>query len=135
MNTPENLNSLEKNQIFVFGSNRAGRHGKGAALVAARKFGAKYGQGDGLMGQSYGIPTKDKNLKSLPIEKVGIAVQRFKRFAAEHKELTFFVTKIGCGLAGFKEKDIAPMFNESSENIVLPIEFTRILGNHEELRL
>lgn len=110
-------------QIFVFGSNRAGRHGKGAALHAIQRHGAKYWQGEGLQGQSYAIPTKDENIRTLPLPCIAIEVEKFKKFAAEHPELTFNVTAIGCGLAGYIPEQIAPMFSGSTSNVLLPDEF------------
>lgn len=129
--TPENIVSLKENEIFVFGSNRSGRHGKGVALVAVKKFGAKCGEGYGLVGQSYAIPTKDKKLKVLSIFEIDVQVQKFLRFAVEHPELKFYVTKIGCGLAGYSFKEIAPLFEGYSENVILPIEFIKILEKNE----
>ncbi len=117
------ITKLEPNEVFVFGSNSAGRHGKGAALTAYRKFGARNGQGDGLMGQSYGIPTKGWKLDVLPLGKIWISVQRFLRFAAAHPELRFLVTEIGCGLAGYPPKEIAPMFQGATDNVILPDSF------------
>lgn len=113
--------------IFVFGSNLAGRHGKGAALFAKEHHGAIYGQGEGLQGQSYGIPTKDENIRSLPVQRIAESVTSFKTFAASHPEMTFQVTPIGCGLAGFKPEQIAPMFKGSPSNVVLPTEFKQAL--------
>lgn len=99
--------------IFVFGSNLAGRHGKGAARTALIDFGAIYGQGEGPQGNSYAIPTKDYSLKTLPISRIRPAVDRFIEFAKNNTNLTFYVTRVGCGLAGYKEKDIRPLFEES----------------------
>lgn len=112
-------------QIFVFGSNLAGRHGAGAAKFAVENYGAKYGQGVGLQGSSYGIPTKDFNVITLPLSKIKPYVEEFIEFAKTHPELKFNVTKIGCGLAGYKVTDIAPMFVEALEvkNIILNPEF------------
>jgi hypothetical protein len=109
-----------KKQIFVFGSNLAGRHGKGAALEAKQRHGAIYGQGVGLQGCSYGIPTKNRDLWTLPLAEIEFYVERFLEFAAEHPELNFNVTRIGCGLAGYQDKDIAPMFKGAPVNCVLP---------------
>lgn len=116
----EIITELKENQVFVFGSNRAGRHGKGAALIALRKFGAKNGQGIGIMGQSYGIPTKGRKLDVLPLLAIEIQVNRFLLFADKNRHLEFLVTPIGCGLAGYKPKQIAPFFKGASENVVLP---------------
>lgn len=107
-------------KIFVFGSNLAGRHGKGAALTACRNHGAEYGQGIGRQGNSYAIPTKDQNLKTLALPMIKIYVIDFITYAMKHPEEKFFVTKIGCGLAGYKESDIAPMFKNAPNNCQLP---------------
>lgn len=106
--------------IFVFGSNLAGRHGAGSALAALRLHGAVYGQGEGLQGQAYAIPTKDRHLVKLTLEQVHSHVARFLTFARSRPELTFQVVKIGCGLAGFAEVDIAPMFGPAPANCHLP---------------
>lgn len=108
-------------EIFVFGSNLAGRHGKGAALTAYRQYGAIYGQGHGLQGNSYAIPTKDENLKTLPLHKIVKYVDQFIRFAKLNPDLKFKVTAIGTGLAGYDESDIAPMFATAPENCILPV--------------
>ena len=122
--TPEIITSLEKNQIFVFGSNESGIHGAGAAAFAQRKFGAVRGQGFGLAGQTFAIPTKDWSIQSLPLENIEFYVQRFIAFAEIESEFEFLVTKIGCGLAGFTIEQIAPMFSgEMPSNIILPEEF------------
>jgi hypothetical protein len=102
--------------IFVFGSNLAGRHGAGAAWVAQRVFGAKYGLGIGRSGQSYAIPTKDATLNTLALEYIHHHVKEFLEYARHHKDETFFVTRIGCGLAGYSNKDIAPMFRGAPDN-------------------
>lgn len=106
--------------IFVFGSNIAGRHGKGAALEAVQRHGAIYGKGEGLQGKSYAIPTKDNYIRSLPLIKINQYVQRFIKFAKENPKLEFFVTRIGCGLAGYTDEQIAPMFEEAPLNCKLP---------------
>lgn len=106
--------------IFVFGSNLAGRHGAGAALHARNHCGAKYGVGEGLQGKSYAIPTKDEQLRTLPLERIREYVERFIAFATERSDLTFEVTRIGCGLAGYKDEDIAPMFQGAPTNCKLP---------------
>lgn len=109
--------------IFVFGSNLAGRHGKGAALHARQHHGGIYGQGIGLQGTSYAIPTKDENLKSLPLDQIRYHVEHFKLFAASRPDLTFQVTAIGCGLAGYAPADIEPMFRDAPSNCLMPAEF------------
>ncbi len=127
--TPENITTLEPHQIFVFGSNYAGRHGKGAANIAAAKFGARYGQAVGLMGQSYGIATKDRYLKTLSLDKISVQIAKFLKYAAAHPENEFFVTQIGCGLAGYSPKQIAPLFEEElPPNVVLPASFLTVLN-------
>lgn len=114
--------------IFVFGSNLAGRHGKGAALFARKFHGAIYGQGEGLQGNSYGIPTKDANIQTLGLEWIGYYVLRFLAFAEAHPGMTFQVTPIGCGFAGYRPEDIAPFFRDAPINCILPIEFVRVLN-------
>lgn len=109
--------------IFVFGSNLAGRHGKGAALYARKHYGAVYGQGSGLQGDSYAIPTKDENLIPLPLWQIKCHVYKFLEFAIVNTEMIFQVTPIGCGLAGYKYSDIAPMFELVPNNVILPREF------------
>ncbi|NTG85813.1 hypothetical protein G6L15_06575 [Agrobacterium rhizogenes] len=102
--------------IFVFGSNLAGIHGAGAARFAVQRHGAIYGQGIGLQGNSYGIPTKDERIETLPLEAVALHVETFKAFARSHPDLTFYVTPIGCGLAGYKRPQIRPMFDGMPPN-------------------
>jgi len=116
--------SLKPNEIFVFGSNTMGNHGKGAAKTAIG-WGAKFGQGEGLMGKTYGIPTKGSGMRTLPITKIKPYVDRFIEFANKNPQLKFLVTEIGCGLAGYKPKDIAPLFEAAIPlgNIYLPASF------------
>lgn len=123
--TPDNISKLEPNQIFVFGSNESGRHGKGAAKTALG-WGAVWGQSEGLQGRTYGIPTKDSTIRrTLTTEEIKPYVDRFIEFAKNNTELIFLVTEIGCGLAGHKHKNIAPLFKEAKEveNIHLPSKF------------
>lgn len=101
---------LPKNLIFVFGSNLAGRHGKGAALTALNRYEAVLGQGCGLQGQSYGIPTKDEYLKTLPLDAIKPHIKTFVEFTKQTESFFFYLTPIGCGLAGYQPKDIAPLF-------------------------
>lgn len=108
-------------QIFVFGSNLAGRHGKGAALTAKLYHGAVYGHGVGRQGNSYAIPTKDAQLHTLPLHIIEKYVMDFKQYANQHPELNFFVTRIGCGLAGYTDEVIAPMFKNAPKNCELPL--------------
>lgn len=115
--TPEFITSLQPGEIFVFGSNLRGLHGGGAAYVAYKQFGAVIGQGVGLQGQSYAIPTMQGG-----VETIRPYVDDFIKFAKEHPELTFLVTRIGCGIAGFTDDEISPLFTKAHdiENIVLP---------------
>jgi hypothetical protein len=117
-------------RIFVFGSNTHGRHGKGAALEARQKHGAVYGQGEGRQGDSYAIPTKpgDNLKKSLPIETIRGHVERFLDYAREHPDLTFNLTRIGCGLAGYKDRRIAPLFTGAPDNVIMPTGFRKALN-------
>ena len=122
--TPEKITHLKENEIFVFGSNLAGVHGGGAAHIAYGKFGAIWGQGVGLQGQSYGIPTMHGG-----IDKIKPYVDQFIEFASQHPEYTFLVTKIGCGIAGFTIGEMAPLFAQAItlENVVLPKEFVETI--------
>lgn len=114
--------------IFVFGSNLAGRHGKGAALWARQHRGAIYGQAHGRQGNSYAIPTKDANLRTLPLGVIQEHVSIFIEYALANPNLTFELTPIGCGLAGYMPADIAPMFdNPLPANVRLPREFADYL--------
>ena len=118
--TPDFITELKENEIFVFGSNLKGMHGGGAARLAYDKFGAIWGQGVGLQGQSYGIPTMHGG-----VEAIKPYVDEFIEFAKSHPELTFLVTRIGCGIAGFRDEEIAPLFKECIEidNVILPRSF------------
>lgn len=132
--TPDNIYTLLPGEIFVFGSNTIGRHGKGAAKTAL-KWGAIPGQGTGIMGRTYGIPTKGKDMKyALNLNKIQFYVEKFMAYAITHPELTFLVTEIGCGLAGYKPKDIAPLFKDATfiENVHLPRSFWRNLEKYVE---
>ena len=117
--TPDHIRNLQPNEIFVFGSNGAGMHGGGAARTAVEKFGAIMGQGEGLQGQSYAIPTMEG------LGETRAAVQRFIQFADCHPEMKFLVTRIGCGIAGYTPRQIAPMFVDAIylNNIYLPEDF------------
>lgn len=135
--TPENVVNLDENEIFVFGSNEAGIHGAGAARIAFLKFGAEMGLGNGLSGNSYAIPTKDRNVETLSLDKVKSYIEEFIGFVLNHQNLTFYLTKIGCGLAGFTIEEIKNIFwevieeyrTESSKeqylpsNLIIPKEF------------
>ena len=123
--TPRHIETLQEGQVFVFGSNEAGHHDGGAARFALEHFGAVYGQGVGLQGQSYAIPTM-----GLPLEKIARYVDEFVQFADIHPDMTFLVTRIGCGIAGFDDSEIAPLFARaySLPNVCLPEEFWRELN-------
>jgi len=126
----ENITKLEGNQIFVFGSNLSGRHGKGAAKTAL-SWGAKWGQAKGLQGRTYGIPTKDASIRrTLTIDEIKVFVNEFISFAKTNQNYNFLVTEIGCGLAGLKPKQIAPLFSECKNlsNVYLPIRFWHFLN-------
>lgn len=122
--TPERITELRQNEIFVFGSNLAGAHGGGAARLAYNRFGAVWGQGVGLQGQSYAIPTMQGG-----VETIAPYVDEFIEFAKSHSELKFFVTRIGCGIAAFTPADIAPLFENAINipNIILPKDFVEEL--------
>jgi len=128
--TPDNITELKENEIFVFGSNSDGFHGKGAALIAVEKFGAKYGQASGLQGQSYAIVTKkDWRFKSSTIDEIRIEIIAFLYFAHKNPNLIFFVTKIGSGLGGYNVEEIKNIFmkfkgiGEIPDNVILPREY------------
>ena len=122
--TPDFITELKPNEIFVFGSNLAGMHGGGAAYVAMERFGAIWGQGVGLQGQSYAIPTMQGG-----VETIKPYVDEFISFAKSHPEYTFFVTRIGCGIAGFTVDQIAPLFSQALDvpNIILPEDFVQFI--------
>lgn len=122
--TPERISELKPNEIFVFGSNLAGAHGGGAARLAYNRFGAIWGQGVGLQGQSYAIPTMQGG-----VETIKPYVDEFIVFAAKHPEMKFLVTKIGCGIAGFRNEEIAPLFVGAIdvENVILPKSFVEVI--------
>lgn len=123
--TPEKITSLEPHQVFVFGSNAEGQHIGGAAKLAYERFGAVWGQGEGLQGHSYALPTMNLSLAEIESH-----VEAFERCASEHPELEFLVTKVGCGIAGFKEREIAPLFVSSAylHNVTFPESFEKIIG-------
>lgn len=126
--TPERITELAENEIFVFGSNLAGAHGGGAALLAYRQFGAVWGKGVGMHGRTYAIPTMQGGVKTIKPY-----VDEFIRFAKEHPWLTFLVTRIGCGIAGFQDRDIAPLFKAAInvDNIILPKGFVDYIVPNE----
>jgi len=120
--TPEWITELRADEVFVFGSNLRGAHGGGAAYAAYRQFGAVLGQGVGLQGQSYAIPTMQGG-----VETIKPYVDEFIAFAKAHPELFFYVTRIGCGIAGFADDEIAPLFADARalENVCLPASFAK----------
>ncbi|MBR5087347.1 MAG: hypothetical protein IKS64_05320 [Muribaculaceae bacterium] len=122
--TPEFITSLKENEIFVFGSNLAGMHAGGAARVAVNKFGAVWGQGVGMQGQCYAIPTMQGG-----VETIEPYVDEFIAYASQHPELKFLVTPIGCGIAGFRPQEIAPLFAQAIKvaNIILPNSFVKVI--------
>lgn len=122
--TPGRITELADKEIFVFGSNLHGMHGGGAARIAMQRFGAIWGQGTGLQGQSYAIPTMHGGT-----DVIAPYVAEFIEFAKQHTEMTFLVTRIGCGIAGFKAIDIAPLFADAIEltNVILPRDFVEVI--------
>lgn len=128
--TPENITALKPFEIFVFGSNEAGRHGAGAAKTAIG-WGAEYGNPFGLQGNTYAIPTKDVTIKTLGLHPIAKYVHRFVWEARQLSTWTFLVTPIGCGLANYSPQDIAPLFKEAVNvpNIHLPQSFWDVLNN------
>ncbi|TXH11784.1 MAG: hypothetical protein E6R04_00720 [Spirochaetes bacterium] len=115
--------------VFVFGSNLAGVHGAGAALFAKRHRGAVQGQGIGPQGDSYAIPTKDERIETLPLELIKPHIEEFFRYAAAHPTVLFQVTRIGCGLAGFTDEQIAPLFKVAPKNCIMPLEWLPFVGD------
>lgn len=112
----------DSTQVFVFGSNLAGIHGAGAAKAALR-YGARMGHGIGLVGMTYAIPTKDHDINTLPIETIKPYIQRFVKMTLEYPQVEFFVTRVGCGLAGYKDSQIAPLFKGCGPNCSFPLEW------------
>lgn len=127
--TPDNIDFLYEDEIFVFGSNMAGYHNGGASATAYEKFGAIWGKGEGLQGKSYAIPTVEGG-----VETIKPYVDKFLAFACKHQELYFLVTRIGCGTAGFRTEDIAPLFEgaQDMKNVSLPAEFLFVLSKLQE---
>ena len=125
--TPEFITELKPNEVFVFGSNLQGIHAGGAARIAQERFGAVWGQGVGMQGQSYAIPTMQGG-----VETIEPYVEEFMDYAFRHRELTFLVTRIGCGIAGFTAEEIAPLFLKviDLENVILPKDFVEIMHQH-----
>lgn len=122
--TPDFITSLAPDEVFVFGSNLAGAHAGGAARIAFEKFGAEWGNGVGLRGQSYAIPTMQGG-----VDTIKPYADEFIAFAKKHPELKFYVTRIGCGIAGFRDSEIAPLFGAALplDNVLLPKSFVLAL--------
>ena len=125
--TPDMISELKKNEIFVFGSNLAGHHAGGAARVAHLRFGAVWGQGVGMQGQCYAIPTMHGG-----VDAIKPYVDQFISFAQAHADLKFLVTRIGCGIAGFTPDEIAPLFADAMplENVLLPQDFVQVINSN-----
>lgn len=117
--------------VFVFGSNRKGIHGAGAALWAKKHRGAIQGQGEGRQGNSYAIPTKETPWVALPVEAIKQHVDTFLEYAKANPSTMFALTPIGCGLAGYKPEQIAPMFLYAPHNVILPTEFYFIVAKEQ----
>ena len=128
--TPEFITSLKSNEVFVFGSNLNGNHAGGAAYQALQKFGAEMGNAEGMQGQSYAIPTLDKNMERINLTDLERSIGRFYDYADEHPDLIFYLTKIGCGIAGYEVSDIATVVNcrDIPANVIIPEEFTHVPG-------
>ena len=123
--TPENITELHEDEILVFGSNMAGHHGGGAARTAHEKFGAKWGKAEGLSGQSYAFPTLNRDYSKRTIEELKASKDKLYICAMLNPETTFFVTKVGTGIAGFTLEEMRDVFEgEKPKNVVLPKEFS-----------
>lgn len=123
--TPYNVDRLGDNEIFVFGSNLRGMHGGGAARVAFDEFGAEWGVGVGRTGQTYAIPTMHGG-----VEEIRPYVDEFVKYATENPNLRFLVTRIGCGIAGFSDEEMAPLFEncKNLDNVCLPNSFWQVIN-------
>lgn len=127
--TPEHITHLGPDEVFVFGSNLAGQHSGGAARTAYEHFGAIWGQGVGIQGQSYAIPTMQGD-----VDTIKPYVDEFIALAREWDQTTFYVTRIGCGIAGFTDQQIAPLFTDALDlyNVRLPKSFVDILTKNSK---
>lgn len=119
------INKLKDNQIFVFGSNLAGNHMGGAALQAKEKFGAEDGVGEGLIGQSYAFPTLGYELEKLTERELVRSRDNLYKCAVENPDKEFLLTKVGCGIAGYPEEQMASLFANLPENVVLPVTWNK----------
>lgn len=131
--TPENVSALAENEFFVFGSNLNGYHGAGAAYTAHKLFDAEMGVGEGITGKCYAFPTKDKNMNPVSIADFSSSVKKLKEVINANPNKHFLITRVGCGLAGFRDYEVAPLFKEFLElpNVSLPSEFLNILINEK----
>lgn len=118
--------------IFVFGSNMSGIHGAGAAAHAHRNLGAKYGVGEGMTGECYALPTKGRRIECMPLHWVKKKIENFIRFAEDHPELSFQVTRVGCGLGGFKDEQIAPLFENAPSNCLFDTKWRKFLPKNKQ---
>jgi hypothetical protein len=132
--TQENIQTLKPHQVIVFGANEKGVHGAGLAKLAFKKFGARYGVGRGLQGQSYALPTKDFEIQTLPLYDIEQNIKEFLDFAKTKPELEFLCSKIGTGLAGYNTDQIGPLFGkfEIPPNVILPFEFAEFVKDYSE---
>jgi hypothetical protein len=128
---PTMITELKPGQIFCFGSNLAGIHGAGAAKTALQ-WGAVMGRGQGHSGQTYAIPTKNEHIQTLSLYRIRMFVYIFIDYAIGNPELEFLLTPIGCGLAGYKPEQIAPMFKHAPSNVVLPNEFKEVIKPNQK---
>ena len=125
---PKNYNVLKPDEVFAFGSNLAGMHGGGSARMAHMLFGAKMGQGVGMQGQSYAIPTMQDDINTIR----PYYVEQFIQYAEEHPELFFYITHIGCGIVGFQDKETAPLSAHAVglRNVCMPYSFIEHLEHN-----
>lgn len=126
--TPELINELKDNEIFVFGSNTKGLHAGGAAYYASKLFGAEWGVSEGITGRAYAIPTCTPAIEKVSVQDLKLSVDRFIQYATENNNFNFLVTPIGCGIAGWSAEEVAPMFESAATlpNVSLPEIFWNI---------
>ena len=121
--------SPKNGEVFVFGSNKSGIHGAGAALHAAKNFGALPGLAFGMVNESFAIPTKDREIRTMKLNEIKKYVNLFIEFANKRPHINFYITRVGCGLAGYKDSDIAPMFKGIGDNCSVAYEWKKFLEN------